>query len=68
MGWPAGHRSLEELARHAEHRHLGADRRYRAGIGLEGIIRIRDFLRGGGLVIASEDGGQFLLNQALRAV
>jgi hypothetical protein len=35
----------------------------RTGFGLEGVIKFRDFLRGGGLVIGATSGAQFAMSQ-----
>jgi hypothetical protein len=39
----------------------------RQGMGLEGLIKIRDFLKGGGLVIGATSGAQFAMTQGFAA-
>ncbi len=39
----------------------------RIGMGLEGMIKIRDFLRGGGVVIGATTGAQFAMEQGFAA-
>jgi hypothetical protein len=39
----------------------------REGFGLEGVIKIRDFLRGGGLMIAATSGASFAMTQGFAA-